>query len=263
MRKNVMVYGSSVVRDACQEIGDEHHVIGCVTGQSMISALSKPTQLLQGEPPTSALTARSLAGDIKSSLLPHVRRHAADLDVLVLDLNDESMGVVALPDGSYVTYSSELISSGLLALVQGRRRVINAATERHWTLWESSANRLFKALTALGLMEKTVVINAPRAGKIQAGHPAEELRLANTRELDAYLGECSAHIRSLGFRVLALPEGLGYAGSCLNAPDRLPHEEITWIAAQIRSAVNAAAEPPGGLSCHIAQSVREARISVR
>lgn len=239
-----MVYGSALVQDACQEIGAESRLVSSVRGQSMISALSRPTKLLQGEKLTSALETRSLVGDINSSLMPHLRRHAADLDVLVLDLNDESLGVVALPDGSYVTNSPELISSGRLDSVQGRTKVINAATERHWTLWESSANRLFKALVALELTEKTVVINAPRAARMQAGHPADEFRLANTRELDAYLRECSAHIRSLGCTVLTPPENAGYAGSFRNAPYRSEHEETLWIAAQIRSAANVPAEPP-------------------
>ena len=139
MKKNLMIYGSCVSRDAFPLLGSDFKLLSYVARQSMISAISKPTTLLEGSDLASAFQNRSLAGDIRSNLLQMVRRHAADIDVLVIDLTDERLGVIQLPDGAHVTHSHELSSSGRLDGVQGRLRYIDVLTERHWTLWESAA----------------------------------------------------------------------------------------------------------------------------
>ncbi|XAS65983.1 DUF6270 domain-containing protein [Micrococcaceae bacterium Sec5.7] len=245
MQKNVMIYGSCVSRDAFQEIGAGYDLLAYVARQSMISALSQPTALLPGDPLGSASQNRSLTADIKSSLMQQLRRHAADIDVLVIDLTDERPGVVALPDGSYVTNSHELVSSGRLEMVPGRKPVINVATERHWTLWESAANRFFKALTSLGLMEKTIVLSTPWAEVTENGEPVEEFQGRPTAEMNAYFGECCAHIRSLGYTVLNMPEDVRYAASDHKFGAATYHfgtEANSWIAAQIRGAANVAVQ---------------------
>lgn len=253
MQKNVMVYGSSVSRDAFQEVGAGYHLVSSVTNQSMISALSQPAKLLQGELLAPGFQSRSLKGDVSSTLMQHVRRHAAGIDVLVMDLNDERLGVVALPDGSYVTRSPDLVDSGLLETVHGRTKTIYAATERHWTLWESSANRFFKAINALGLKQKTIILNTPWADSAEDLRPNDEFGVPSASELISYLGECCAHIRSLGFTVQTLPEELRYSVSGTvgrSTRSRFGHEATAWMAARIRSAATAASELP-----HSAQSL--------
>jgi hypothetical protein len=239
MQKNLMIYGSCVSRDAFEVLDSSYTLLGYVARQSMISALSRPTDLLNGDALTSAFQNRSLAGDIKSNLLQHLRRHAADIDLLVIDLTDERLGVVRLPDGSYVTHSSELVSSGWLDTVEGRKPTVDVATEEHWTLWESSADRLFNALTSMGLREKTIVLNTPWAEVTELGEPVDRFRGGtSTAGLNAYFAECCAHVRTLGYTVLTLPEELRYAASDHKwgtAPYHFGAAANAWIAAQIQS----------------------------
>lgn len=243
MHKNLMIYGSCVSRDAFDVLDSSYSLLGYVARQSMISAFSRPTDLLSGEALASAFQNRSLAGDIKSNLLQHLRRHAADIDLLVIDLTDERLGVVRLPDGSYVTHSRELVSSGRLRMVEGPKPTIDVATEQHWTLWESSADRLFNALTAMGLREKTIVLNTPWAEVTELGEPVENFRGGtSTAELNAYFAECCAHIRTFGYTVLTLPEDLRYAASDRKwgtAPYHFGAAANSWIADQIQAAAEA------------------------
>jgi hypothetical protein len=234
MPKNVMIYGSSVSRAAFGVMDSGFKLLRHVTGQSMISALSRPAALLEGR--TWASPGTTVEDDIKSTLLKHVRRYASELNVLVIDLTDERHGVVHLPDGSYVTDTPELSVSGLLDTVAGKKTAIAPVTERHWTLWEASANRLFNALTELGLRDRTIVLDTPWAEVTEAGEHLGEHRELKIAELNAYLGECCAHIRSLGFTVVTMPEELRLAAS----EDKRDVEPFhfgaaanSWIASQI------------------------------
>ncbi|WP_120520410.1 DUF6270 domain-containing protein [Arthrobacter celericrescens] len=245
MHKNLMIYGSCVSRDPFEELGSEYALLGYVARQSMISALSRPTELLNGEALASSFQNRSLNGDLKSNLLPTLRRHAADIDLLVIDLTDERLGVFRLPDGTYVTRSSELMQSGRLAGIAGRYRLIEPVTEEHWTLWESAANRLFGALTAMGLREKTLVLGTPWARVTEAGEAVPPFKDRETDvELDAYFAECCAHIRSLGYTVATLPQELrvGQADHKWGAaPYHFGAVARQWIARQMEAAASGVA----------------------
>lgn len=242
MRKNLMIYGSCVSRDAFEELGPDYSLLGYIARQSMISALSPPTDLLDGEALGSAFQNRSLVGDIKSNLLQNLRRHADDIDLLVIDLTDERLGVIRLPDATYVTHSSELVASGRLDTVSGRKSFIDAATEAHWTLWEMSANRLFGALTSMGLREKTLVLNTPWAEVTELGEPAASFRgRISTAELNAYFAECCAHIRTLGYNVVTMPEHLRYTDSGHKwgvAPYHFGSPARIWIAEQMAASAD-------------------------
>jgi hypothetical protein len=237
MHKNLMIYGSCVSRDAFTLLEPDYKLLSYVARQSMISAMSKPTELLNGEALNSAFQDRSLAGDVRSSLLQTLRRFANEVDVLVIDLTDERLGVVRLPDGTYVTRSHELVSSGRLNGVRGRTQVIPALTEQHWTLWEAAATRLFDAIGQLGLRDRTLVLNTPWAEATEAGEPVPPFWNINTREINDYLDECCAHIRSLGFTVADLPAAVGAAAADHKwgpAPYHFGDSAMAWIAEQIR-----------------------------
>lgn len=236
MQKNVLIYGSCVSRDAFPFLGPQYELLGYIARQSMISAMSKPTDLLQGEALSSAFQERSLTGDIRSNLLPLLRRFVADIDVLVIDLTDERLGVVRLPDGTYVTRSHELVTSGRLKAVQGRTEDIRILTERHWTLWEAAATRLLGALSQMGLREKTVILNTPWAERTQAGDPVPPFWNLDVAEVNAYFTECCAHLRSLGYKVVDLPPEFRYPASDHKwgtAPYHFGDSAMTWIAGQI------------------------------
>ncbi|MGK3958299.1 DUF6270 domain-containing protein [Arthrobacter sp. R4] len=267
MQKSVMIYGSCVSRDAFDKLGAGYTLLGYVTRQSMISALSRPTDLLEGDALSSAFQDRSLEGDLKSNLLPMLRRFAANIDLLVIDLTDERLGVVRLPDGSYVTQSPELGSSGRLAQVRGTRRHFDPATEGHWKLWESAATRLFGALTSMGLREKTLVLSTPWAQMTESGEPVDSFRgLNGDLELNAYFAECCAHIRTLGYNVPTLPEELRVAHAQHKwgpAPFHFAPGANSWIADQMRDAVTGTSTAWGSPQRAQREPGAPRRISVR
>ncbi|WP_457962741.1 DUF6270 domain-containing protein [Arthrobacter sp. D1-29] len=211
MQKNVMIYGSDVSRHTFDGLGTGYKLLAHVRRQSMISALSRPTDLLQMDANERTFQDRSLEGDLKSHLLPTLRRFAANIDLLFIDLRDERLGVIRLPDGCYVTQSKELERSGRLENVQGTQRHIGPATEDHWRLWESAATRLFGALTTMGLREKTLVLSTPLNQLPKSGEPLDSTHVTSDAELNAYFAECCAHIKSLGYKVLTVPEQLSVA----------------------------------------------------
>ncbi|WCI08748.1 DUF6270 domain-containing protein [Arthrobacter sp. OVS8] len=234
MPKNVMIYGSAVSPDVIGDMDSDFRLLRHVAGQSMISALSRPAVLLEG--PADEFPSAALEGDIKSSLLKRVRRYASDLDVLVINLADERHGVVRLPDGTFVTLTPELRTSGLLDTIRGTKTIISPVTERHWTLWEAAANRLFKALTELGMRNRTIVIDTPWAEVANSGTGDSQDPGPSTSELNAYFIECCAHIRSLGFSVETLPEELRAAAPRDNpgaAPIPFGAAANSWIAQRI------------------------------
>ncbi|MDJ0351351.1 DUF6270 domain-containing protein [Pseudarthrobacter sp. PH31-O2] len=230
MPTNVMIYGSAVSRTAFGVMDSSFSLLRHVAGQSMISALSRPGVLGEGRRVEPALEE-----DVKSMLLKHVRRHAGELDVLVIDLLDERHGVVHLPDGSYVTDTPELSAAGLLDTVAGKKTTIAPVTERHWDLWEASANRLFSALAELGLRERTIVLDMPWAKDEREVGGSRDGKAA---ELSAYFTECCAHIRSRGFTVAAMPEGPHVVATEHNPQWETPSSGAvanSWIASQIEA----------------------------
>jgi len=187
-----------------------------------------------------AVTVKSAA-----ELLAQIRGDLAEIDLLVIDLTDERLGVIRLPDGNYVTRSSELMHSGRLAGIAGRYRLIEPVTEEHWTLWESAANRLFGALTAMGLRDKTLVLGTPWAQVTEKGEPVPPFRdHGKDVELNAYFAECCAHIKSLGYTVRTLPEDLRVAQADHKwgaAPYHFGAVARQWIARQIEVAASGVA----------------------
>lgn len=83
-----------------------------------------------------------LAGDLASNLLPTIRRYASETDLLLIDLTDERLGVHRLPDGSFVTRSSELVQSNRLAQLDRVPSLIRLGTERHTHLWGRAAKKV-------------------------------------------------------------------------------------------------------------------------
>lgn len=231
-----MIFGSAVSPAVDSHMDFELKILRHVVGQSMISALSRPAVVPEGpavEPRSAALTE-----DIQSTFLKRIRRHASNIDALVVTLADERHGVIHLPDGSYVTHTPELAASGLLEAVDGKKTIVQPVTARHWTLWEAAANRLFRALSEAGLRDRTIVLDMPGAEGMEPEVGAVAGRHFTSTELNAYLTECAAHIRSLGFKVATLPNELRPApprGDVSSISVQAAEERNSWIAARIAS----------------------------
>lgn len=203
--RNILIHGSCVSRDAFGTFGSGYKLLHYVARQSLISAMSPGTKLLSGEGALeSSFQTRNLVGDLTSNLMRTVRRHAADTDVFLLDLTDERVGVLKLPDGSYITRSHELVSSGLLATLPQTPARVEFGTERHFTLWSAAADRFFGMLASNGLLQRTLALNTPWATHSTSGELLAEFRVP-TATANAVYPRYFDHLKSLGVRVFDLP----------------------------------------------------------
>jgi hypothetical protein len=172
----VLVYGSCVARDMVNVLGPGYRLVGYSARQSMISAMSPPVHRWAEPDLASPFQARLVMDDFGSSMAATIRSTADDVDLLVLDLVDERLGVVALPDGRYLTRSQELVDSGLLVHLPEDSPLIPFGTREHFLLWRAAARDFVELLRTTGLLERTLVIEATFASTTDKGTPATRWR---------------------------------------------------------------------------------------
>jgi hypothetical protein len=158
----VLIHGSCVSRDTFEFLDPKTFTLtDYVARQSIISAMgpsaAEPRSLALL---TSAFQRRMLAGDAASSFRQTLREHAGEVDLLVLDLFDERLGVFEHLDGSFSTDSVELRSLGEQGLPAGALHH-RMGSGRHRDLFEAALHELRTDLDALGLRSRTVLL-APR-----------------------------------------------------------------------------------------------------
>jgi hypothetical protein len=232
----IIIYGSCVSRDTFSIMEQEHRLLAYVARQSLISAMTQPTTLLEPAKLDSKFQSRMLNGDLKSDLLGTLRKHSMQADLLLIDLTDERLGVHKLPDNSFVTRSSELIQSGLLNKLNPIPGVIQIGTERHWIFWERAASRFVDHLSSIGLFDKTIIVNTPWAAESIEGAPVPGYRNFTVNEMNGHLRRYGEHLKRLGLRVLEMPEEL--AKSTKNhkwgiAPFHYQDSAYEWISKEI------------------------------
>ncbi|MDQ0678107.1 hypothetical protein QFZ30_001489 [Arthrobacter pascens] len=202
---NIFIYGGCVTRDAFEHL-EGHTLLDYVARQSLISAASAGTDLLGTGTLASAFQNRSLDGDIKSTLLPKLRRRAADADLVLMDLLSERLGVLALADGSYVTNSRELRTSGRLGDLKPKQ--IAFGTDRHFNLWQRAVRQLMRNLSAGNLTNKVLVIETPWATLTDTGEDVTTFRGIPAAEANTLYLRYYDHLRTLGLRAARIPEHL-------------------------------------------------------
>lgn len=166
----------------------------------MISAAS-PRGVLRGE---SALKSKfqndCVRNDIRSSLLKSVEEKAHDVDVFVLDLVDERLGVYELAPGTYITQTWELEESKLLQQQEKKPRLIKFGTDEHFELWTNAATEV---LAAIKKTRKPLIVLAPDwAEEADDGQKLvyrSEFSAAHNRRYERYIG----FLRDQGCRVVS------------------------------------------------------------
>lgn len=165
----ILIHGSCVSRDTVPFLGPGFQLVKYTARQSMISAMS-PAVNLPAEPRlNSPFQARLVRDDFASSMSAMLRAPAVDVDLLLLDLVDERMGVVGLPGGGYMTRSQELLDSGLLREIPDASPVIPFGSEEHFALWRPAAERYVELLRETGLLDRTLLVEATFAATTDTG----------------------------------------------------------------------------------------------
>lgn len=164
----VFLYGGCVSRDAFPEMGSNARISGYVARQSLISAFNPPARL-KPKALHSSFQNRMLLGDISSDFVAKLESTMQETDIIVIDLLVERLGVSRIRGGSFVTMSSELKESKVLATVDGQTRGVRFATEEHFRLWSDAASRLNLFLEENNMRSKTLILETPWAEYTDAG----------------------------------------------------------------------------------------------
>lgn len=164
----IFLYGGCVSRDAFAEMGESATITGYVARQSLISAFNPPARL-KPKLLSSNFQNRMLMGDISSDFLPRLEAKFIETDLLVMDLLVERLGVTRIRGGSFVTMSSELKESNVLASIAGQTRGVRFATDEHFGFWSDAAIRLSDYLETNNMKSKTLILETPWAEYTDAG----------------------------------------------------------------------------------------------
>lgn len=172
----IAIFGSCVSRDTA-EFMPEAEVVAYVARHS-VTSLESPhgTNGIDLSDLTSAFQKRMVTSDLKGTGLERIVKNAKDHDVVLLDLVDERRGFWKFPDGSTMTNSLEIESSG--AARTARRegaRLVEFGTDEHFARWRAGFAKLINELNAAGLCEKTILLDIEWAGAIDgAQHPQND-----------------------------------------------------------------------------------------
>ena len=231
----IFIYGSCVSRDSYNFAKDRHSLTGYVARQSFISATSCATQLLPGTEMKSQFQNRMLQGDLSSNVLEILRMNISEIDLLVIDLTDERLGVHKLSDSSFVTRSTELVTSGRLRQLDQRPGLIRFGTERHAMFWTRSYGILLRKLSAMNLLSKTVIIDTPWALSTLEEPGFSSSTLQETEQARIWMARYVQHCASLGARILSMPEEYAVATNQHRwglAPYHYTDDAYRWIVNQ-------------------------------
>lgn len=172
----LLIHGSCVSRDTMPFLGARYELAGYTARQSLISSMSAPVELPGPSRLDSPFQARLVRDDFASSIPGVLRSAADDVDLLVLDLVDERLGVLALPGGMHVTRSQELLDSGLTDRLPAATESIPFSSDEHFARWRTAADAYVELLRQTGLLERTLLIVATFAATTDAGGPVTQWR---------------------------------------------------------------------------------------
>lgn len=236
--KKVFLYGGCVIRDAYQLIRDEVGLSGYVARQSLVSAMYPRTTVLPEAKLDSAFQTRMVNGDIQSNLFPLMRRRKDETDLYVMDFHIERLGLQKLSDGSFVTRSFEMLNSEVLDSPGGQGQVVEIGSRHHTIAFTNAVNRFTRNITALGIKEKVLVINAPWAVEDDRGQPFEAWKEWPVEEISGAIESLTALFAERGVKVATMPRELA-VGEADHKWSRTPFHfgepAMQWVAEQIKS----------------------------
>ncbi|MGM1028339.1 MAG: DUF6270 domain-containing protein [Actinomycetota bacterium] len=206
----VLVYGSCVARDTLEfAAAGSVDLQGYVARQSLISVDNDATaHLPEAMTVSSKFQERMIRADFAGGLLDRLETMAADLDVLLWDLADERHGVYRFSDGTVSTRSIDTMRIPELEAQFTEAEHLPFGTPEHLAIWSERANAFAGRLRALGLFERTVVLEVPWAVLTTEGQPSPWSMGVRAKEANQRYQPYYALLRELGFRMVELPDAL-------------------------------------------------------
>lgn len=238
------VYGSCVSRDAASVLeGHAWSVERYIARQSLISAgTSADVSRMDLSGLTSAFVRRSFLSDAAGDLEAQLAEVARRTDILLWDLTDERLGVIETAPGCFLTRSTEGMTARLYEWAGDR--LLELGTDGHLHQWERALPRFRAVLERCGLLERTVLLNAPWALRTAAGEPTVSSWGLTAQEANCMIAEYVEEVRKeLPVPVLRVPDELVVADTRHRwgaAPFHYAPGLYEWVANQVEAAHNIA-----------------------
>jgi hypothetical protein len=205
-KTRVFIYGSCVSRDTFEHLDPDHfELVEYVARQSVLSATTHPAEALAPPVLESRFQQRMITGDFQSSLRPLLAQRAGEIDVLLLDLTDERLGVYLLPDGTVVTRSVELIESGAeRSLPQGTHHVA-FGTQQHYEFWSGAVRALGDSIRMTVPQATVALLDIPWAEWSESGQQTPDSFGVSAAEANPILRSyIEVAAQALGAHVISL-----------------------------------------------------------
>lgn len=205
-KTRVFIYGSCVSRDTFEHLDPEQfQLMEYVARQSALSATTRPVESVAPPTLTSRFQQRMVSGDFQSSLRPLLAQHAAEIDVLLIDLTDERLGVYLLPDGTVVTRSVELIESGAeQSLPQGAQHVA-FGTQQHYEYWSGAIRALGDSIRQTAPRAAVALLDIPWAEWSESGQQTpDSFGVGAAQANPVFRSYVEVAVEALGAHVISL-----------------------------------------------------------
>lgn len=169
-RLRVFVIGSCVTRDTVDHLDPaRYRLVGYVARQSWASVARPPGQVVDTAALTSAFQRCQVDGALHGDALERLDA-AGPVDLVLVDLVDERLGLHQLADGGLVTRSVELYRSRLESGYTGTATLLRFGSRRHRQAWRRGADVVLDGLAARGLTARTWVLAPAWAATSVQGH---------------------------------------------------------------------------------------------
>ncbi|WP_022867257.1 DUF6270 domain-containing protein [Schaalia vaccimaxillae] len=204
MRRKIFIYGSCVARDIVR-VTRRFEVSQYVARQTITSGFSPPLAIdADLSSVGSNFSRKALQGDLASNVGQTLRRYAVESDAIIIDIATEHWGVTRLEGDAYLTLSTELAKSGLLARVSHSPAIV-IGSDRHFGLFKRGAATLKRQLDALDASRKTLVLCAPFARETTDGEPVPPSKNKTAAELNSLMVPYVEELQRLGFQLGKTP----------------------------------------------------------
>lgn len=154
---NTMLWGSCVSRDTFERLPDRYEILGYVARQSLCSA-GRPVREVPPSGCPSAFQRRMADGDVRGDAIDRIEEVSSRIDLLLMDLCDERLGIVDLGERGVLTRSVERIAADEQGVLDARGRVLTFGSDDHFDAWKPAALRCIRELTRLGVLQRTVLL---------------------------------------------------------------------------------------------------------
>lgn len=235
-KKSVFLYGGCVIRDAFELISQSVSLHDYVARQSLISSTNKRIDETVDFNMSSQFQKRMVLGDLESDLYAKLARAARTVDLLVVDLQVERLGVQRLPDGSFATRSWELLDSKFLNRYSVLPDPLMLGSALHTQYYEVAAKRFTQKIRTLGLFEKTLVLDAPWADAYSTGEKIADYKGTPISLWNTNFKSLSMTLRNQGLTVRTMPKELAIADPDHQwgpSPFHFGSDATRWIAKEI------------------------------